>query len=43
MVKMNEKDMDKRININEVMNHPYFKDVDFNNLPTYKEALEKET
>ena len=30
--------MSERYDINDVMEHPYFKDVDFNNLPTFQEA-----
>ena len=32
--------MDKRPTINEVMNHAYFKDIDFDNIIEYKDAIE---
>jgi hypothetical protein len=32
---MNRKKMEERFDIKQVMQHEYFKDVDFNNLPTY--------
>jgi hypothetical protein len=38
---MNKKSMEERFDINQVMAHEYFKDVDFNNLPTYEEVLLK--
>ena len=41
MLKMNRKSMEERVDINEVMKHEYFKDVDFDNLPTYEEVLAK--
>jgi hypothetical protein len=41
MLKMNKKSMEERFDINQVMAHEYFKDVDFNNLSSYEEALGK--
>lgn len=35
--------MDKRPDVNEVMKHPYFKNIDFDSLPTYRECAEKVT
>ena len=39
MLKMNKKSMEERFDINQVMAHEYFKDVDFNNLPTYEDIV----
>jgi len=38
---MLEKDHTKRIGLEEVMKHPYFADVDFENIITYEEAISK--
>jgi serine/threonine protein kinase len=41
LTKMNEKDMNKRIDINEVMEHPYFEGTNFSELPSYEEAFQQ--
>ena len=41
MLKMNKKSMEERFDIDQVMAHEYFKDVDFDNLPTYEEVLSR--
>jgi hypothetical protein len=38
---MNKKSMEERYDINQVMAHEYFKDIDWNNLSTYEESLQK--
>lgn len=35
--------MEERFDINQVMAHEYFKDVDFNQLPTYQEVSNRLT
>ncbi len=41
MLNMNKKHIEQRYDINQVMAHDYFKDVDWNNLPTYGETVSK--
>ena len=41
ILNMNKKSMEERFDINQVMAHEYFKDVDFNNLPSYEEVFSK--
>jgi Serine/threonine protein kinase len=43
ITKMLERDMEKRLSLEEVMKHPYFEGIDFDNLPTYEEAEAKIT
>lgn len=37
--KMNKKEMSERLPLAEVMKHPYFIGIDWDNLPTYKDAI----
>ena len=36
---MNKKEMAERITLEDVMKHEYFEGIDFDNLPTYQQAL----
>ncbi|EAR99605.1 Serine/Threonine kinase domain protein (macronuclear) [Tetrahymena thermophila SB210] len=43
ILKMMKKEMTERITIPEIKKHPYFKNIDWGNLPTYEESLQKFT